>query len=121
MRKRASDYPVEDSGSPIKISNFNAVGGSTILYAGHFPRMKPSDFRTRTLDGVGDDWPIDYATLAPYWAENDRMMGVAGLAGRHTRPSRAQAEWRGSGGVPTPLHAITISARWRRSTPSASK
>src|SRR5262245_60360239 len=51
-RKRAADYPVNDSESPIAISNFNAVGGSTILYAGHFPRLHPSDFRTKTLDGV---------------------------------------------------------------------
>ena len=81
VRKRASDYPVEDSGSPIKISNFNAVGGSTILYAGHFPRMKPSDFRVRTLDGVADDWPIDYWALERFYDENDRMMGVSGLPG----------------------------------------
>ncbi|MBV8507260.1 MAG: hypothetical protein JOZ11_15805 [Alphaproteobacteria bacterium] len=27
----------------------------------------------RTLDGVADDWPIDYATLEPFYAENDRM------------------------------------------------
>jgi len=87
-RKRPADYPVNDSGSPILISNFNAVGGSTILYAGHFPRMKPSDFRARTLDGVGDDWPIDYETLAPYWAENDRMMGVSGLAGDPAYPPK---------------------------------
>src|SRR5690606_7358268 len=43
VRRRPADYPVDDSRSPIKISNFNAVGGGTILYAGHFPRMKPSD------------------------------------------------------------------------------
>ena len=48
-------------------SMFNAVGGSTILYAAHFPRFHPSDFRVRTLDGVADDWPIDYATLEPYY------------------------------------------------------
>ena len=28
-----------------QISNFNAVGGSTILYAAHFPRFRPSDFK----------------------------------------------------------------------------
>ncbi|MEB2346454.1 MAG: GMC family oxidoreductase [Deltaproteobacteria bacterium] len=88
VRRRAADYPVNDAASPISISNFNAVGGGTILYAGHFPRMKPSDFRTRSLDGVGDDWPIDYDTLAPYWAENDRMMGVAGLAGDPAYPPK---------------------------------
>ncbi len=87
-RKRPEDYPVNDSGSPIAISMFNAVGGSTILYAGHYPRLHPSDFRARTLDGVADDWPIDYATLAPYYAENDRMTGVAGLAGDPAYPPK---------------------------------
>ena len=62
-------------------SNFNGVGGSTILYTAHFPRLHPSDFQVRTLDGVADDWPIDYATLEPFFAANDRMMGVSGLAG----------------------------------------
>ena len=37
---------------------WNGVGGSTILYAGDWPRMTPSDFRVRTLDGVADDWPL---------------------------------------------------------------
>ncbi len=87
-RKRPEDYPVNDAGSPIAISMFNAVGGSTILYAGHFPRLHPSDFRVRTLDGVADDWPIDYATLAPYYDVNDRMMGVAGLAGDPAYPPK---------------------------------
>jgi choline dehydrogenase-like flavoprotein len=35
-RGRREDYPVNDDGSPICVSNFNAVGGSTILYAAHF-------------------------------------------------------------------------------------
>jgi choline dehydrogenase-like flavoprotein len=87
-RRRPEDYPVDDSGSPIAVSMFSAVGGSTILYAGHFPRFHPSDFRVRTLDGVADDWPLDYATLAPYYAVNDRMMGVAGLAGDPAYPPK---------------------------------
>jgi choline dehydrogenase-like flavoprotein len=81
IRGRAEDYPVNDDHSPIKVLNFNGVGGSTIMYTAHFPRLHPSDFRVRTLDGVADDWPIDYDTLAPFFAENDRMMGVSGLAG----------------------------------------
>ena len=87
-RQRPEDYPINDSDSPIAVSMFNAVGGSTILYAGHFPRLHPSDFRVRTLDGVADDWPIDYAKLAPFYAENDRMMGVAGLAGDPAYPPK---------------------------------
>ncbi len=87
-RGRREDYPINDGESPIHISNFNAVGGSTILYAAHFPRFHPSDFRTHTLDGVGDDWPIDYAALAPYYDTNARLMGVAGLAGDPAGPAK---------------------------------
>jgi choline dehydrogenase-like flavoprotein len=87
-RGRVEDYPINDSESPIQVSNFNAVGGSTILYAAHFPRFHPGDFRVKTLDGVADDWPIDYALLEPYYAENDQMMGVAGLAGDPAYPPK---------------------------------
>jgi len=86
LRNRAADYPVNDSDSPIAILNFNAVGGSTILYSAHFPRFHPSDFRVRTLDAVADDWPINYRTLEPYFAENDNNVGVAGLAGDPALP-----------------------------------
>jgi choline dehydrogenase-like flavoprotein len=86
-RAHDADYPINEDNSPIKIANFNGVGGGTVLYAGHFPRFHPSDFRVRTLDDVADDWPIDYATLAPFYAENDRMMGVSGLAGDPAYPS----------------------------------
>lgn len=81
LRRRPEDYPVDDADSPVKPVNFNGVGGSTILYMAHFPRFHPSDFRTRTLDGVGEDWPLSYEDLEPFFAENDRMMGVAGLPG----------------------------------------
>ncbi|MBW2270452.1 MAG: GMC family oxidoreductase [Deltaproteobacteria bacterium] len=87
-RGRRDDYPINDSESPISVSNFNAVGGGTILYAGHFPRFHPSDFKVKTLDGVADDWPIDYTTLEPYYAQNDQMMGVAGLAGDPAYPPK---------------------------------
>jgi choline dehydrogenase-like flavoprotein len=88
LRARPTDYPVNDDNSPIKVLNFNGVGGSTIMYAGHYPRMHPSDFRVKSLDGVADDWPVDYATLAPFFAENDRMMGVSGLAGDPAYPPK---------------------------------
>jgi choline dehydrogenase-like flavoprotein len=87
-RGRPADYPINDENSPIKVVNFNAVGGSTIMYTGHYPRLHPSDFRVRSLDGVADDWPIDYATLEPFFAENDRMTGVSGLAGDPAYPPK---------------------------------
>ncbi len=87
-RARPTDYPIHEDNSPIKVVNFNGVGGGTILYAGHFPRLHPSDFRVRSLDGVADDWPIDYATLEPYYAQNDRMMGISSLAGDPAYPPK---------------------------------
>ncbi|HEY5489811.1 MAG TPA: GMC family oxidoreductase [Gemmatimonadaceae bacterium] len=86
VRRRPEDYPINDDDSPISVVNFNGVGGSTILYAAHFPRPHPSDFRVRSLDGVADDWPINYASLEPFYALNDRQMGVAGLAGDPAYP-----------------------------------
>ncbi|MCZ4291998.1 GMC family oxidoreductase [Hoeflea alexandrii] len=87
-RGLAADYPVNDDDSPIKIANFNGVGGGTIFYAAHFPRLHPSDFCVRSLDGVADDWPIDYQTLEPFYALNDRMMGVSSLAGDPAYPPK---------------------------------
>jgi len=86
-RARETDYPINDANSPIKVVNFNGVGGSTIMYTAHYPRLHPSDFRVKTLDGVADDWPVDYRTLEPFFAENDRMMGVSGLAGDPAYPT----------------------------------
>ena len=87
-RARPTDYPINDDNSPIKVVNFNGVGGSTIMYTGHYPRLHPSDFRVRSLDGVADDWPVDYATLEPFFAENERMTGVSGLAGDPAYPPK---------------------------------
>ncbi len=87
-RARREDYPVNDGASPIQTSMFNAVGGSTIMYAAHFPRFHPSDFRVKTLDGVADDWPVDYHRLAPFYDVNAHMMGVSGLAGDPMYPPK---------------------------------
>jgi len=86
VRKRPADYPVNEQESAISPLMFNAVGGSTILWGAHFPRFTPRDFRVKTDDGVADDWPIDYETLEPFYAINDRMMGVAGLPGDPAYP-----------------------------------
>ena len=86
VRGLPQDYPINAEESPITPVNFNAVGGSTINFAAHWPRMHPSDFRARSLDGVADDWPVDYATLEPYYAQNDRNMGSSGLAGNPAYP-----------------------------------
>ncbi|QZT64249.1 GMC family oxidoreductase [Mycolicibacterium austroafricanum] len=86
VRAAASDYPVDSSESPIEPLMFNGVGGSTILYAGHWVRALPSDFRVKTLDGVADDWPLTYEDLRPFYNELTHFMGVSGLAGDPSYP-----------------------------------
>ena len=86
VRKLPQDYPINSADSDITPVNFNGVGGSTINFLGHWPRLHPSDFRTRSLDGVADDWPVDYATLAPFYDMNDRITGVSGLGGNPAYP-----------------------------------
>ncbi|WP_298985562.1 GMC family oxidoreductase [uncultured Roseibium sp.] len=86
VRKLKQDYPINSEDSCITPVNWNGVGGSTINFLGHWPRMKPSDFRTRTLDGVAEDWPVDYATLEPFYNLNDENTGVSGLSGNPGYP-----------------------------------
>ena len=86
IRRRTQDYPINVDDSCITPVNWNGVGGSTINFLAHWPRMKPSDFRARTLDGVADDWPLDYAALEPFYAMNDRNVGVSGLGGNPAYP-----------------------------------
>jgi choline dehydrogenase-like flavoprotein len=87
---RSADYPIDDTESDFKPLMWNGVGGSTIAWAAHFPRLHPSDFRTRSLDDVGDDWPFAYDDLAPYYDLNDAECGVSGLAGDPAYPRKPE-------------------------------
>lgn len=88
IRRADTDYPIDDTDTPIKPILWNGVGGSTVMWSAHFPRFHPSDFRVRSLDGVADDWPITYEDLEPYYELNDEMTGVAGINGDPANPAR---------------------------------
>jgi choline dehydrogenase-like flavoprotein len=66
---------------PVPLGSNNSgrgVGGSMVHYAGYVPRLHPSDFHTRTANGVGADWPIDYDHLRPYYRQIEEELPVAG-------------------------------------------
>ncbi|MBT9291575.1 GMC family oxidoreductase [Prosthecodimorpha staleyi] len=88
-RGRREDTPVDDTDAEMKPQLFHGVGGSTILYGAHWMRFLPSDFRVRSLDGVADDWPIDYFELDPFYDRIDRDFGASGLVGDPAYPPRA--------------------------------
>ncbi len=66
---------------PIELGKNNSgrgVGGSMVHYAGYCPRFHPSDFATRSRDGVGADWPITYDDLEPHYVLVERELPVSG-------------------------------------------
>ncbi len=66
---------------PVELGKNNSghgVGGSMVHYAGYTPRFHPSDFATRTLDGVGADWPISYDELRGHYARVEAELPVSG-------------------------------------------
>lgn len=56
----------------------NIAFGGGACWTGNSPRMHPSDFKTRTLHGLGEDWPFDYSVLEPYLVEAEHIMGISG-------------------------------------------
>lgn len=72
---------VISGGNPVALGANNSgrgVGGSMVHFAGYVPRFHPSDFHTYSLDGVGADWPIDYADLKTYYRDIEEELPVAG-------------------------------------------
>ncbi len=73
-RITGGDDPIELAGNVTG----RGVGGSTVHYTMVALRMHEEDFYTRTLDGVGEDWPISYDDLEPYYDEVERELGISG-------------------------------------------
>ena len=101
IRGLPADYPIDDRDAAVSPLMFSAVGGSMLIFAGAWPRMLPSDFRVRSLDGVADDWPLTYDELRPYYERTDREFGVSGMGGDPAYPP---------GGEDPPLPPLPIGA-----------
>ncbi len=54
------------------------LGGRTNHWGRISLRFGPDDFRRRSIDGLGDDWPIGYDELKPYYDSVDRLVGIFG-------------------------------------------
>ena len=76
-----TDKRIIGGSDPVELGKNNSghgVGGSMVHFAGYTPRFHPSDFQTRTLDGVGADWPFGYEELQPHYEALERELPVAG-------------------------------------------
>ena len=54
------------------------LGGRTNHWGRISLRFGPDDFRRKSLDGLGDDWPITYDVLKPYYDRVDTLVGIFG-------------------------------------------
>ena len=54
------------------------VGGRTNHWGRIALRFAPVDFKARSHDGMGDDWPISYQDVAPYYDKVESYIGVFG-------------------------------------------
>jgi choline dehydrogenase-like flavoprotein len=54
------------------------VGGRTNHWGRISLRFGPKDFKRHSIDGLGDDWPIGYDDVAPYYDRVDKLVGVFG-------------------------------------------
>jgi len=54
------------------------VGGKSLTWNAVSWRFSQRDFKGRTHEGAGEDWPFDYKDLAPYYDAVEREVGVCG-------------------------------------------
>ena len=54
------------------------LGGRTHHWGRISLRFGPDDFNGKSIDGYGEDWPIDYEDLKPYYDRLDRLVGIFG-------------------------------------------
>jgi choline dehydrogenase-like flavoprotein len=67
-----------DPGKPFLWVRARIVGGKTLHWGRMSYRLSDLDFKAATHDGFGDDWPISYEELAPYYDKAEEFIGVSG-------------------------------------------
>jgi choline dehydrogenase-like flavoprotein len=54
------------------------LGGRTNHWGRISLRFGPKDFKRKSIDGLGDDWPIGYDDIKPYYDAIDKLIGIFG-------------------------------------------
>ena len=66
------------TGTPYAWVRARTLGGKTTVWGRLALRLSDYDFKAKSHDGYGEDWPISYADIAPYYDRVDRYLGVSG-------------------------------------------
>jgi len=67
------------------------TGGKANFWGRSSARYGDIDFKAASLDGFGEDWPVDYAEIAPWFSKAERYMGVASTV--QNRPSNPDGDY----------------------------
>ncbi len=67
---------------PFHWIRMRVLGGRSLSWGRQSYRMSDLDFKAASHDGYGDDWPISYADLVPYYEEVERYVGISGTEER---------------------------------------
>ena len=76
-----------EEGTEFKWWRARMLGGRTNHWGRISLRFGPKDFKGKSRDGLGDDWPIGYEDIKPYYDKLDKLIGVFGTKeGRENDP-----------------------------------
>jgi choline dehydrogenase-like flavoprotein len=67
-------------GKPFTWQRLRVLGGRSLVWGRQSYRLSDNDFKAASRDGYGDDWPIGYAELAPYYDIVEKYVGITGAA-----------------------------------------
>jgi choline dehydrogenase-like flavoprotein len=73
-----------------KNNSGTGVGGSTLHYTAYTPRPLPDDLHLKRDFGQGEDWPLEYRDLAPYFEEVEQFLGISGPTPYPWGPARSK-------------------------------
>lgn len=73
----STGYVVQNGPFPVDSTYTRVVGGTTMHWEGKALRLLPEDFEPRSAFGVGVDWPLSYADVAPYYERAEYELGVS--------------------------------------------
>ncbi len=84
----SSDYSknmvVDEKDHPYTGTNYawvraRMLGGKTTIWGRLALRLSDFDFKAASRDGYGENWPISYADIEPYYDRVDDYLGISGL------------------------------------------
>lgn len=76
---RDSESPyIEDK--PFTWVRGQQVGGKSLMWGRYCFRISDLDFEANAREGIGVDWPIRYADIAPWYSYVERFAGISGEA-----------------------------------------